>query len=115
MADAPDVAFGGHSRSESRKDRKSGGFGHTQADSIRSGIWRRCSDMPPYRSGCTPFPAWVQRVRSLLTQTETRYDLAEGEVLLATGTDQRDLRELWGYGWTPAEAARTIEEALGLR
>ncbi len=71
--------------------------------------------MPPYRPGCTPFPAWVEHVRSLLRQTELRYDLAQGEMMLATGTNQDDLRELWGYGWDPDEAARTIEETLGLR
>lgn len=71
--------------------------------------------MPPYRPGCTPFPAWVEHVRSLLSQTELRYDLAQGEMMLATGTNQDDLRELWGYGWDPDEAARTIEESLGLR
>ena len=36
-------------------------------------------------------------------------------MMLATGTNQDDLRELWGYGWDPDEAARTIEESLGLR
>lgn len=71
--------------------------------------------MAPYRPGCTPFPAWVEHVRSLLSMTERRFDLTDGEVMVATGTNQNDLRELWGYGWTPDEAARTIEESLGLR
>ncbi|MCH2136630.1 MAG: hypothetical protein MK101_08610 [Phycisphaerales bacterium] len=75
--------------------------------------------MAAYRPGTgplsTPFPAWCEHVYSLLRQTETRYDLAEGEVMQATGTNQTDLRELWGFGCLPNEAARTIVETLGLR
>lgn len=73
--------------------------------------------MPPYRpgSGQPPFPAWCEHVYSLLRQTETTYDLAEGEVMSATGTNQHDLRELWGFGWLPDEAARTIVETMDLR
>jgi hypothetical protein len=51
----------------------------------------------------------------MLRRTETSFDLAEGEVMVATGTNLNDLRELWGYGWAADEAARTIVEALGLR
>jgi hypothetical protein len=51
----------------------------------------------------------------LLGRTESRYDLSQGEILLATGTASNDLEELWNYGWTPGEAAHAITEALGLR
>jgi alkylated DNA repair dioxygenase AlkB len=51
----------------------------------------------------------------LLSKTERRYDLTKGEVMVATGTNQQDLRELWGYGWSPDEAARNIEDTLDLR
>jgi hypothetical protein len=59
--------------------------------------------------------AWRTRLRRLLGRTESRYDLSQGEILLATGTASNDLEELWNYGWTPGEAAHAITEALGLR
>ncbi len=59
--------------------------------------------------------AWRARLGRLLRRAESQYDLAHGEILLATGTGRQDLQELWSYGWTPGEAARAITEALGLR
>ncbi|MCP4758941.1 MAG: hypothetical protein GY894_08120 [Planctomycetes bacterium] len=58
---------------------------------------------------------WHSRLGRLLRRAESQYDLARGEILLATGTGSHDLQELWDYGWTPGEAARAITEALGLR
>lgn len=75
----------------------------------------RIYTMPPYCSGQPSFPAWCEHVYALLRYTETSYDLAEGEVMQATGTYEHDLRELWGYGWVPEEAARSIVDALRLR
>ena len=58
---------------------------------------------------------WRTRLGRLLRRTECRYDLNRDEILLATGTNTEDLRELWNYGWTPGEAVQSITEALGLR
>jgi enoyl reductase-like protein len=58
---------------------------------------------------------WRTRLGRLLQRTESRYELDRNEILLATGTDTENLRELWNYGWTPGEAAQAITEALGLR
>ena len=59
--------------------------------------------------------AWRTRLSRLLYRTECRYELQQGEILLATGTGAMDLQELWNYGWTPGEAAHAITEALELR
>ena len=59
--------------------------------------------------------AWISRLQSLLSTMEASYDLQDGEVLLATGTTDDDLQELFGFGWTAEESARAITETLGLR
>ncbi|MCH2132187.1 MAG: hypothetical protein MK116_00405 [Phycisphaerales bacterium] len=61
------------------------------------------------------FQAWQQKLRTILSRTEASYELPQGEVLTATGTTDGDLQELFSYGWTPEETARTITETLGLR
>lgn len=71
--------------------------------------------MPPATPHDWTWDAWCGRVGALLASTESRYDLCPGEILVATATEPSDLRELWGYGWTPGEAALAITQALGLR
>ena len=61
------------------------------------------------------FQSWKNQLKSLLSRTEASYDLAQGEVLTATETTDGDLQELFSFGWTPEETARTITETLGLR
>ena len=61
------------------------------------------------------FTKWKSEIKSLLADTEASYELAHGELLTASGTTDHDLQELFSYGWTAEETARTITETLGLR
>ena len=61
------------------------------------------------------FSKWKSEINTLLADTEASYDMAQGELLTASGTTEHDLQELFSYGWTAEETARTITETLGLR
>ena len=61
------------------------------------------------------FTTWKSEIEQLLADKEVRYELAHGELLTASGTTEQDLQELYSYGWSAEETARTITETLGLR
>ena len=61
------------------------------------------------------FTTWKSEIQRLLADKEACYELAHGELLNASGTTEQDLQELFSYGWTAEETARTITETLGLR
>lgn len=61
------------------------------------------------------FPTWLERVKTNLAEVEQRYDLAVGEMLVASNTSTKDLAELHSYGWTAAETSDSIIDRAGLR
>ncbi|MCH2153281.1 MAG: hypothetical protein MK089_08070 [Phycisphaerales bacterium] len=61
------------------------------------------------------FSTWKTEIERLLADKEACYELAQGELLSASGTTDEDLQELFSYGWSAEETARTITETLGLR
>ena len=61
------------------------------------------------------FPIWLESVHSSLAEVEQRYDLKNGEMLLASNTSPQDLAELHSYGWTAAETCDSIVDRAGLR
>jgi hypothetical protein len=61
------------------------------------------------------FPTWLKRVHTNLAEVEQRFDLKNGEMLLASNTSTKDLAELHSYGWTAAETCDSIVDRAGLR
>ena len=61
------------------------------------------------------FNQWKLSVTKAINEVEAQYDLFSGEVFQASNTTDRDLRELYSYGWSPQETAMAVTEAVGLR
>ena len=61
------------------------------------------------------FNQWKMSVTKAINEVEVQYDLSAGELFQASNTRDSDLRELYGYGWSPPETAMAVTEAVGLR